>query len=124
MRIIGVIQNQSVFKHWGNIRPTVILTDERVLHILEGHQADYEEYGSYIPEIIAEPDFILEDCKHADTAMFIRHIAETNVNVIVKVAYADRNSDRQSSVITMYQLNEKKKAKMMRRNVVVYKSET
>ena len=124
MRIIGVILNQSVFNHWGNIRPNVILTDERILHILEGHQKDYEQYGCYIPEVIAAPDVILEDAKHVDTAMFIRHIQETNINVIVKVAYAGCNSDRESSVITMYQLNDKKKEKMIRKNVVVYKSET
>lgn len=124
MRVIGIIQNQNVFEHWENIRPNVILTDERILHILEGHQADYEQYGVYIADVIAAPDVILEDCKHADTAMFIRHIAETNVNVIVKIAYANCNSDLESSVITMYRLNEKKKEKMIRRNVVVYKRET
>lgn len=124
MRVIGIIQNQAVFEHWGKIRPNVILTDERVLHILEGHQADYEQYGKYISEVIAAPDVILEDCKHTATAMFIRYIAETNINVVVKIAYADDYSDLESSVITMYRLNEKKKEKMLRRNVVVYKSET
>ena len=67
---------------------------------------------------------ILEDCKHTATAMFIRYVAETNINVVVKIAYADDHSGLESSVITMYRLNEKKKEKMLRRNVVVYKSET
>ena len=94
------------------------------MHILERHRADYEQYGMYISEVIATPDIILEDCKHPHTAMFIRHIEETNVNVIVKVAYADSNSDLESSVITMYQLNEKKIEKMIKKNVLIYKNET
>ncbi len=121
MRVVGVIQNQCVFERWGNIRPNVILTDERIFHICEGHQADYETYGKYISDVIATPDVILEDCKHADTAKFIRKFPELNVIVIVKIAYAKVDSDLESSVITMYCLNERKKEKQIEKNKVIYK---
>lgn len=121
MRVVGIIQNQQVFEHWGSIRTNVILTDERVLHILKGHQADYEQYGIHIPAVISSPDVILEDCKHPNTAMFIRHIEETNINVIVRIAYAKEDSDRESSVITMYRLRERNKEKLIKKHIVVYK---
>ncbi len=121
MRIIGVIQNPQVIEHWGSIRTNVVLTDERILHIVKRHQADYEQYGTHIPDVISLPDVILEDHKHSNTAMFIRHIEETNVNVIVKIACSNESSAWESSVITMYRLSEKKKEKIMRQNVIIYK---
>lgn len=53
--------------------------------------------------------------------MFIRHIEETNINVAVKIAYADEHSDRESSVITMYRLREQNQEKLMRKHVVISK---
>lgn len=105
----------------GEYTVNVIQTDERILHILEGHRKDYEQNGKYIPDAIASPDVILEDCAHPHTAMFIRHIEETNINVAVKIAYADEHSDRESSVITMYRLREQNQEKLMRKHVVICK---
>ena len=39
----------------------VILTEERIAHIRQRHPGDYERYMQYIPEIVANPDYIIED---------------------------------------------------------------
>lgn len=38
----------------------VIITDERIYHIIERHPNDYERFCSYIPQIIDDPDYIIE----------------------------------------------------------------
>ena len=45
----------------------VIITDERIAHIKERHPNDYERFISYIAEILADPDYIIEANKeHTD----------------------------------------------------------
>lgn len=42
------------------ITDDVIITDEKIQHIKEHHPNDYERFCSYIPEIISNPDYIIE----------------------------------------------------------------
>ena len=120
MKVVGEIRNQCVFEHWGDIQTEVILTEERILHIREDHDDDYEQYGKYIPAAIEMPNIILVDQKDQDTALFIRHVEATNINVVVKIAYAVQNTGRKSSVITMYRLGEKTKARLMKKLKMIY----
>lgn len=46
------------------ITDKVIITDERIKHIKSRHGGDYEEYITYIPEVIGNPDYILQDAKN------------------------------------------------------------
>ena len=34
----------------------VIITDERIQHIIEGHQNDYEQYCLYMQQIVEHPE--------------------------------------------------------------------
>ncbi len=52
--------------------------------------------------------------------MFIRHVKQTNINVIVKLSFEEKDSDLESSVITMYRLGEKTLRRLIKRNPVVY----
>ena len=97
-----------------------MLTAERIRHICEDHNDDYEEYGRYIPETVEIPNLILLDKKDQNTALFIRHVEDTNINVVVKIAYAFENTGRKSSVITMYRLGEKTKARLMKNLKMIY----
>ena len=123
MYIISIIKNIHVFAHWGNIVPTVILTPERIEHIKEGHYNDYNLYGHHIPEAIENPTYILEDSKNENTAMFIKHIEETNINVVVKLAFANNINNMHSSVITMYPLGIKTLKRIIKKNSIIYKAD-
>ena len=52
--------------------------------------------------------------------MFIRHVKQTNINVIVKLSFEEKDSDLESSVITMYRLGDKTLRRLIKRNPVVY----
>ena len=51
----------------------VIITEDQILHICERHPSDYEKFGKYIPQILAEPDYILEANK-PNTAFVLKRI--------------------------------------------------
>lgn len=53
----------------------VIITDERIAHIKERHPNDYERFYSYIPEIISNPDYIIETTK-PNTAVILKEIKD------------------------------------------------
>ena len=122
VRVIGEINPSMIDKKWNNVKTTVVLTDERIVHIQEGHAQDYDAFGKYIPDAIKTPEYILEDAKNENTAMFVKHIENTNINVVVKLKYRDNDSDLDSSVITMYRLGEKTLKRLIKKNPIVYNS--
>ena len=52
--------------------------------------------------------------------MFIRHVKQTNINVIAKRAFEEKDSDLENSVITMYRLGEKTLRCLMEKDPAVY----
>lgn len=123
MKVIGEITNAQVIKHWKGVKTQIILTDERVGHIREGHAEDYDAFSANIPDTIQNPAHVLCDARDKHTAMFIGHIDGTSINVIVKLAFKGTNSDLESSVITMYRLGEKTLRRLMKKHLVVYSRE-
>ncbi len=57
----------------------VIITDERIQHIKERHPDDYERFCGYIPDIIADPDYIIEANK-PNTAVILKEIIKDGEN--------------------------------------------
>ena len=53
----------------------VIVTEERIAHIKERHPNDYEQYCSYMAEVIADPDYIVE-ANSSNTAVLLKEIEE------------------------------------------------
>ena len=101
----------------------VILTSERFEHILEKHKDDFELYFNNIMDIINNPDYILNDIKNIDTLMLIKHIDETNINVILRLAIADDEIHCKNSVMTMYRIRDKNLKKLILKNKCIYKNE-
>ncbi len=123
MKVIAIIRNKEVFERWKKTDPIVVLTDERIEHIKSGHLQDYIELGDKIGEAIEYPSYILEDAKNHSSAMFIKKITETNMNVIVKMKIDGVDGDDlHSSVITMYKLGEKTLKRLIKKNKILYKA--
>ena len=57
------------------ITDKVIITDERIEHIKVHHPDDYERFCLYIPEIIRNPDYIVQANK-PNTAVVLKEIEE------------------------------------------------
>jgi len=57
----------------------VIITTERIEHS-NLHGNAYEKYGKYIPDVLADPDFIFRD-KKPNTAVLIKQIVQEKNNL-------------------------------------------
>lgn len=102
----------------------VVLTSERDEHIRNHHPSDYKLYSSHLSEIIEEPDYILKDEKNEATVIFIKHIENANVNIIIKLALETDEGDDKNSIITFYRLRKKNLEKLVNREKVIYKAKS
>lgn len=105
------------------ITEDVILTQERYIHIITRHKEDYELYFNNVIEIISNPDYILKDSKNEDTAMVIKHIQNTNINVIIRLAIENDDIHCKNSIMTFYRIRDKNLLKLMKKNKSIYKKE-
>ena len=99
------------------------MTEERLEHIRLRHPEDYELFQRYGKQAIENPDIIAKDEKHENTVFVIRHLPETNLNVVVRLALDTDEPNYKNSVITFYRLREKNLKKLLERNPVLYKKE-
>lgn len=52
----------------------VIITEEQILHIEEGHPGDYGRLSAYISQVLQEPDYILRG-NRPHTALVLKEIS-------------------------------------------------
>ena len=118
--------NMKIFKNisYNLITDEVILTNERYLHIIEGHKEDFMIYSNMLSQIIIEPNYILEDYKNQYTVMVIKKVENNNnINVIIRLAIEEDLIHNENSIMTMYRIREKNLKKLMEKNKVIYKKE-
>lgn len=118
--------NMKIFKNisYNLITDEVILTNERYLHIIEGHKEDFMIYSNMLSQIIIEPNYILEDYKNQYTVMLIKKVENNNnINVIIRLAIEEDLIHNKNSIMTMYRIREKNLKKLMEKNKVIYKKE-
>ncbi len=90
---------------------------------MEGHKKDFELYANVLNDIIEEPDYILKDYKNENTAMVIKHIDNTNINVILRLAIGNDNIHTKNSIMTLYRIRDKNLKKLQEKNKTIYKRE-
>ncbi len=102
----------------------VIITDERIAHIQERHPNDYERYCSYIPEIVADPDYIIEANK-PNTAVVLKEIIEDNEHfqLVLRLVVDGDQKNYKNSVITFLKIEEKRYMRYLRTKKILYKKE-
>lgn len=121
---IGKIDKSKIGKYAEKIiTDEVILTNERLQHILDNHKKDFELYFNIAKEIIEQPDYILEDVKNINTIMFIKHIQDTNINIIVRLAVKNDDKHPKNSIMTFYRIRNSNLRKMINKNKTIYKNE-
>ncbi len=102
----------------------VVITDERIQHIKEHHPNDFERYQNYIPQIVEQPDYILEsDMPH--TAFLMKEVkeAEEKFQLIMRLKVSTDPEGYKNSVITFLKISDKKWNKYLRNKKILYKSE-
>ena len=102
----------------------VIITDERINHIMERHPDDYERFSAYLERIIAEPDYILED-KHPATALVLKQIEENGerFRLALRLVTGSDNPDYKNSVVTFLKIREKEWNRLIKNKKMLYKAE-
>ena len=105
------------------ITDEVILTSERFSHIMEKHKEDFELYSNILSEALLTPDYILKDYKNENTAMVIKHIENTNINIILRLAIAGDTLHPKNSIMTFYRVRDRNVKKLQEKNKTIYKNE-
>lgn len=102
----------------------VIITDNQVRHILDRHPDAYENVIDYLSEIIREPDFIIED-KHENTGLVIKGIKTEKeyAQMVLRICTSADNPDYKNSVISCWEISEKRLQNYLRNKRILYKKE-
>lgn len=102
----------------------VIITEERIKHIQERHPDDFERYCSYIPEILRDPDYIIEANK-VNTAVILKEIIENGerFKLILRLKTQEMPDDYKNSVISFWCVGETTWRKTLKNKKILYKKE-
>lgn len=123
-KTLGKIDLQPLEKEFGKIlTDEIIITEERLLHIIERHPEDYgffEEYGTMIVQCL---DIIIKDIKSKGTIFMIKKMSDTNLNVVVRVVLETDRDVLKNSIMTFYRIRDKNLKKLLEKNKLLYKKE-
>ena len=117
VQYIGKIERSVIENEFGQLHTSdVVLTDERKQHIQQRHPEDYMFFEKYAADAVNSPDYILKDSKNKNTILMIKHIAETNINFVIRLAVAAENPEFKNSVMTFYRIRDKNVKKLIKKN--------
>ena len=121
---LGKIDKKVFENEFGQlVTDEVVLTNERKQHILDRHSEDYELLDKYAKNILESPEYILRDGKNDNTAFMIKHIEDTNLNIVLKLAVYGDDKHPKNSIMTAYRIRDKNLKKLVKKNKVLYKYE-
>ncbi len=123
-RVLGKINLKPLIDAFGEIQTDeIVITTERIEHILERHQDDYDLFLQYAASTVTHPDVIIKDNKNIGTVFMVKKLSETNINVVVRVALNTDKNGLKNSIMTFYRLRDKNLKKLIEKNEVLYKNE-
>ncbi len=102
----------------------VIVTEERLAHIRERHEADYPLFLQYGEICIAQPDIVVKDEKNIGTYFMIKKCPGVSLNVVVCMVLSEENPLLKSSVMTFYRIRDKNLGKLLKKNRIFYQSKS
>lgn len=102
----------------------VIITGERIGHIMERHPGDYEQYIGYLSEILADPDYILEANK-PNTAIILKEIEANGVKfkVILRLRVENDPANYKNSILSFWHIGETTWEKTIKNKKILYRRE-
>lgn len=124
LRVLGKIEERVLVAEFGALQTTdVIVTEERIKHIQERHPQDVMLFEQYGQETVLEPDIIIKDGKNEGTVFLIKHLPNSNINVVVRLALVTEDEGLKNSVMTFYRIRAKNLVKLLKKNKVIYRKE-
>lgn len=98
----------------------VIITNKQIEHINEERKGTYEKYKNKLKQIITNPDYIIEDTKHKETGLVIKKYSK---NVILVLKLNTSNNEKKNSIITIWEIKEKRLERYLLTHKIIYKKE-
>lgn len=102
----------------------VIITEERIAHIMERHPDDYEKFMKYIPDIISAPEYIVEAGK-PNTAVILKEIKENGekFKVILRIKVKADPASYRNSILSFWHVGEITWRKNLKNKKILYSRE-
>jgi hypothetical protein len=99
----------------------VIITDRQLAHIKGRHQNDYELYSKYIPEILMQPDYIIE-ANRPNSAVLLKEIVCDGVKIqlIIRFKTSADPTDYKNSIITFMKIRIKEWNRLLKNKKILY----
>ena len=124
MTLLGNLNPALLQNYFGTLRTTeVVVTEERAAHIRERHPEDFALFEQYGAETVCSPDLLILDEKHVGTVFAVRRLAESNLNVVVRLALETDQKEYKNSVMTFYRLRDRNLKKLLEKNRLLYSRE-
>lgn len=127
MQEVGILDIGRISSISPNVDTTVlVLSDERIIHIGEGHPGDYEKYGMYMRAVAEAPNFIMRDPKHDNTGIYVKRIEDETVNLRLTVRFHSQGDDPyfSNSVLTFQQIRDQEYRRLKKKtDLIVYTSD-
>jgi hypothetical protein len=100
----------------------VIITEEQILHIEEGHPGDYGRLSDYISQVLQEPDYILRG-NRPHTALVLKEIStpDLTAEIILRLKVSSDPEEYKNSIITMWSISQKRFRRLLRQSEILYK---
>lgn len=102
----------------------VIITDERIQHIEYNHPGDYKHFGTYIPSIISEPDYLIRD-ERPNTAIVLKKVFNHDTGeyfrLALRLATSSDDSSYKNSIITFMHIRKREYERIVRNKEILYK---
>ncbi len=103
----------------------VIITDERIGHIIERRGNEfYNKYHSIFGNILKDPDYIFRD-KHENSALVCKRIVEDKkyVNIVLRIVVETDNPKYKNSILTAIGEGERRFCQRLKNSEPLYKKE-
>ena len=102
----------------------VVITENQIKHIKDRHPNDYERFSKYFPEILREPDYIIEANK-PNTAVILKEISDNGekFQTVLRICTTDDPKGYKNSIITFLNISDKRWIRYLRTKKILYKRE-
>lgn len=100
----------------------VVITAERISHIVERHPGDYERYLDFLAEMIKDPDYILEANK-PNTAVVLKEFEANGLKfkMILRIKIESDPPNYKNSVLSFWHIGDTTWKKNLRNKKILYK---
>lgn len=102
------------------ITDKVVLTDNQIEHVIEGHGDDYKSIKKYLKIVIEHPDYIVEDTK-PNTAVVLKRVNDIRILLVLRLA-TSKEINYENSIITFFKIDEKRWNRYLRSRKILYKT--